>query len=95
MSSSKYFEIMALIGCGYSVQSICEKAGITFDELCEVCAEHTDLEIELKKWFPKYDFTVKAKDKVTLSDIEEEKDEGKERVSAGKQASRKPKGKSK
>lgn len=98
-SKSKYYEVMGLIGCGLSVQTICDRAGISFDDLCEVCAHHTDLEIELKKWFPKYDFTVKetskVNDKVTLSDIKEETDEGKEGVSAGKQSSRKPKRESK
>lgn len=97
--NSKYYEIMNLIGCGYSVQTICDKSGVSFDGLCEICAEHPDLEIELKRWFPKYDFTVKetpkVNDKMTSNDIKEETDEGKERVSAGKQSSRKPKGKSK
>lgn len=92
---SKYYEVMGLIGTGLSVQTICDRAGLTFDELCEVCAEHTDLEIELKKWFPKYDFTVKVNDKVTETDIKEESDEGSERVSTRKQISGKPKGKSK
>lgn len=92
---SKYYEVMNLIGTGLSVQTICDRAGLTFDELCEVCAEYTDLEIELKKWFPKYDFTVKANDKVTLSDIKEETDEGSEGVSTRKQISGKPKGKAK
>ena len=84
---SSYYEVMNLIGKGLSVQTICDRAGLTFDELCEVCAEHTDLEIELKKWFPKYDFTVK----VTKNDTKEVKDD----VSSGQQVSRKPKGKAK
>lgn len=97
--NSKYYEIMNLIGCGYSVKSICDKSGVSFDELCEICAEHPDLEIELKRWFPKYDFTVKetpkVNDKMTETDIKEETDEGSERVSTRKQISGKPKGKSK
>lgn len=93
-SKNKYYEVMALIGCGYSVQTIIEKAGISYDELCEVCAEHTDLEIELKKWFPKYDFTVKAVKQTESDEIKEEKEDGK--VSSGKQSVKgKAKGKSK
>ena len=94
-SKNKYYEVRDLIGCGYSVQSICDKAELTFDELCNLCAEHHDLEIELKRWFPKYDFTVKVNDKMTETDIKEETDEGSEGVSTRKQISGKPKGKSK
>lgn len=89
---SKYYEVMNLIGTGLSVQTICDRAGLTFDKLCEVCAEYTDLEIELKKWFPKYDFTVKAV-KQTQSDTTEEQEDD---VSSGKQSVKgKAKGKSK
>lgn len=98
-SKSKYYEVRDLIGCGYSVKSICDKTSLSFDELCALCAEYPDLEIELKRWFPKYDFTVKetpkVNDKMTETDIKEETDEGSERVSTRKQISRKPKGKSK
>lgn len=80
--NSKYFEIMNLIGCGYSVQTICDKSGVSFDELCEICAEHPDLEIELKRWFPKYDFTVKAVKQTQSDMIEEVKDD----VSSRKQS---------
>lgn len=96
-SKNKYYEVRDLIGCGYSVKSICDKAELTFDELCDLCAEHHDLEIELKRWFPKYDFTVKVKNetvKQTESDEKVEEEDGK--VSAGKQGIKgKTKGKSK
>ena len=90
--NSKYYEIMNLIGCGYSVQSICDKSGVSFDELCEICAEHPDLEIELKRWFPKYDFTVKHVKQTESDTVEEVKDD----VSSRKQSVKgKAKGKSK
>lgn len=96
-SKSKYYEVRDLIGCGYSVQSICDITSLSFDELCALCAEHHDLEIELKRWFPKYDFTVKVKNetvKQTESDEKVEEEDGE--VSDGEQSIKgKAKGKSK
>jgi hypothetical protein len=107
--SNKFYEVSALLGCGLSVQTICERTGISFDDLCHLAEEYNELKIQLERWYPRYDFNVlpedepeqkqeTVNDKVTetdITDIKEEEDEGTEGISAGKQVSRKPKGKSK
>lgn len=53
---------MQLLGTGLSVQTLCDRAGITFEDLCDLAAEYPDLGIELGRWYKKYDFTSKPKD---------------------------------
>lgn len=61
-SLASKMEIMQLLGTGLSVQTLCDRAGITFETLCDLAAEYPDLEIELKRWYKKYDFTSKSKE---------------------------------
>lgn len=97
--SNKFYEIMKLLGCGNSVATVCNKAGISFEELCEEAEKYNELKIELERWYPRFDFTVKPKEKKeetvkqTQSDsVKEEKDD----VSGGKQSKQgQAKGKSK
>lgn len=92
-TENKHVEIMNLLGNGYSVQTICEMAGLSFEQLCELTAQHGDLRDELERWFPKYDFTVHAAQDVKLT---QSNTEDKDVVSKGKQTrSGKSKGKSK
>ena len=98
--SNKYYEVMSLLGCGYSVQTICDKASLTYDELCNLAEEYNELKIELIKWFPRYDFMVKPKEKkektVKQTESDEVKEEENGEISTGKQSKqRSAKGKSK
>ena len=54
-------KLMTLLGTGLSVQTLINEVGITFDELCDLAGEYPDLERELKRWYKRYDFTVKSK----------------------------------
>lgn len=60
--------ILNELGRGYSVNTICTRLGITYNELCK---EAEDLEVynSLKRWFPLYDF--KAKEEVKQEPKEE------------------------
>lgn len=53
--------IMKMLGTGLSVQTLVERVGITYDQLCELAQEYPDLHKELKRWYKRYDFTVKPK----------------------------------
>lgn len=53
---------MQLLGTGLSVQTLCDRAGITFETLCDLAAEYPDLNTELKRWYKRYEFTVNKKD---------------------------------
>lgn len=52
-------EILNLLGTGLSVQTLVERAGITFDQLCQLAEQYPDLHTELNRWYKLYDFTVK------------------------------------
>lgn len=50
---------MNLLGTGLSVQSLIDRVGITFDQLCELAEQYPDLQRELKRWYKRYEFVVK------------------------------------
>ena len=52
-------EVMQLLGTGLSVQSLIDKVGITFDELCDLAEQYPDLHHELKRWYKRYEFIAK------------------------------------
>ena len=58
-SLASKMKIMNLLGTGKSVQTLLDIMNITFDQLCELAAEYPDLHTELKRWYKRYDFTVK------------------------------------
>ena len=53
---------MQNLGTGLSVDSLCKKCEITYNQLCELAQEYADLYSELKKWYKRYDFTPKVED---------------------------------
>lgn len=53
--------IMNMLGTGLSVQTLVERVGITYDQLCELAQEYPDLHKELKRWYKRYDFTATPK----------------------------------
>lgn len=55
-SLASKLEVMQLLGTGLSVQTLVDRAGITFDQLCELAAQYPDLHHELKRWYKRYDF---------------------------------------
>lgn len=55
-------EVMNLLGCGYSVASLINKLGLTYNELCDLYAEYPDLARELNRWYPLYDFRCKKEE---------------------------------
>lgn len=58
--------VLELLGQGLSVYKICERLGISFNELCEMAEEFGSLKSELKRWYPNYNFDVK----MTVNDTE-------------------------
>ena len=58
--------IMNELGTGLSVATLCQKLGISYNELCKE-AEDLELLKELKNWYPLYDFRVKKEP--TANDI--------------------------
>lgn len=63
--------ILNELGRGYSVNTICTRLGITYNELCK---EAEDLEVynSLKRWFPLYDFKAKEEVKEVKQEPKEE-----------------------
>ena len=61
-SLANKMQVMQLLGTGLSVQTLSDRVNLSYDQLCDLAAEYPDLGIELKRWYPKYDFTVKPKD---------------------------------
>ena len=87
--------ILQDLGCGLSVNTLIHKHNITFDELCNLASQNTQLKQQLNKWYPLYDFEVKEvvnkvenNDKETR-DVIENKEQGEEvnakRISTRKQ----------
>jgi hypothetical protein len=54
--------VMNLLGTGLSVHTLIERVGITYDQLCQLAQEYPELHKELKRWYKRYDFTVKQKE---------------------------------
>lgn len=52
--------ILQDLGCGLSVNTLITKHNITFDELCNLASQNTQLKQQLIKWYPLYDFEVKT-----------------------------------
>ena len=52
-------KVMQLLGTGLSVKSLLQKTELTMNELCELAEQYPDLERELKRWYKRYDFSVK------------------------------------
>lgn len=50
---------MSKLGTGLSVENLCVACGITYNELCALADEYQELFHELKKWYKRFDFTVK------------------------------------
>lgn len=68
-------EILRLLGCGLSVNTLCSKLNISYSSLCKAAAESMTLYNELKKWYPAYDFTVKPEPKEDpIPEVEEIKE---------------------
>jgi hypothetical protein len=55
-------QVLNLLGKGLSVNSLLENTQLTFDELCKLAQEYPELHNELKRWYKRYDFTVKSKE---------------------------------
>lgn len=55
-------QVLNLLGKGLSVNSLLENTQLTFDELCKLAQEYPELHKELKRWYKRYDFTVKSKE---------------------------------
>ena len=58
-SLASKMKVMNLLGTGLSVRSLCERADISFDELCKLAEEYPELHRELKRWYKRYEFIVK------------------------------------
>lgn len=58
-SLASKLEVMQLLGTGLSVQTLVDRAGITFDQLCDLAAQYPDLHNELKRWYKRYEFIAK------------------------------------
>ena len=51
---------MNMLGTGLSVQTLIERVGITYEQLCELAQEYPDLHKELKRWYKRYDFSTQG-----------------------------------
>lgn len=78
--SRSKIEIMQHLGAGLSVDSLCKKCEITYDQLCELAKEHTDLYHELKKWYKRYDFMPTSKSLETKEITEDNPKKTKKKV---------------
>lgn len=86
--------ILQDLGCGLSVQTLITKHNISYDELCNLASQNTQLKQQLNKWYPLYDFEVKEvvnkvenNDKETVN-VVENKEQG-EKVNAKRISTRK------
>lgn len=67
-SLASKMKVMNLLGTGLSVRSLCERADISFDELCKLAEEYPELHRELKRWYKRYEFTPKKEIPVVKHD---------------------------
>lgn len=61
-SLAKKIEVLQLLGTGLSVSTLLIRTGLSYEDLCEMASDYLDLGTELKRWYPRYDFTVKPKE---------------------------------
>jgi len=54
-------KVLDNLGCGLSVASLCTKLNISYEELCSLAQEDTEVYNQLKRWYPKYDFLAEPK----------------------------------
>ena len=54
-------KVLDNLGCGLSVASLCTKLEISYEELCSLAQEDTEVYNQLKRWYPKYDFLAEPK----------------------------------
>lgn len=54
-------KVLDNLGCGLSVASLCTKLDISYEELCSLAQEDTEVYNQLKRWYPKYDFLAEPK----------------------------------
>lgn len=54
-------KVLDNLGCGLSVASLCAKLNISYEELCSLAQEDTEVYNQLKRWYPKYDFLAEPK----------------------------------
>ena len=71
---------MQNLGTGLSVESLCKKCEITYDQLCELAQEHEDLYHELKRWYKRYDFMPTRKSLETKETLEDKPKKTKKKV---------------
>lgn len=89
-------KVLDSLGIGWSVQTICDKLGITYEDLCKLAQEDSEVYTQLHRWFPLYNFLdekiedkplktkkkSKKQEKVNDTEVSEVKD-----VSEGEQVS--------
>lgn len=60
---------MLKLGTGLSVDNLCIACGISYNQLCGLAQEYTELYHELKKWYKRYDF-IPVKEETTQQEAE-------------------------
>ena len=52
-------KVLENLGKGLSVNTLCDRLNITYNDLCIVAKNEPEVDINLRKWYKKHDFTPK------------------------------------